>query len=137
MNTRSTYTKILSDNQVEYGWVIYGNPRTEDKTLKLGVARSYAEAVKALEKLVGRKELAFDGFGINGPDEFRSRLATMVRTHTGAYTQTHINYYGKLFENAPEMLELLRGAYSYLQDLDCSTDDLDRRIYALLREFPQ
>lgn len=85
-----------------------------------------------------RKELVFDGKGINGPDEYRSRLATFSPSGVGGmYTDTQIKHYGKLFESAPEMLELLRGAYSYLQDLDCSTDDLDRRIYNLLKEFPQ
>lgn len=49
-----------------------------------------------------RTELSFDGFGINGPDKYRSRVATFTTDDAG-------RKYGKLFEAAPEMLEALKG----------------------------
>jgi len=50
---------------------------------------------------IGRAELSFDGMGINGPDKYRSRLATF--TH-----QEGAEQYGKLFAAAPDMLAVLR-----------------------------
>jgi hypothetical protein len=50
-----------------------------------------------------RKELSYDGFGINGPDEFRSRIATFAPTCEGEERDR----YGKLFERAPDMLRVL------------------------------
>jgi hypothetical protein len=46
-------------------------------------------------------ELSFDGCGINGPDEYRTRLATFNRDGWPAETVTK---YGKLLEAAPELL---------------------------------
>ncbi len=44
-----------------------------------------------------RRELSYDGRGINGPDEFGSRLATFTSDEAG-------DKYGKLFEAVPELL---------------------------------
>lgn len=43
------------------------------------------------------KELSFDGKGINGPDKYRSRLATFANNEAA-------QKYGALFEAAPELL---------------------------------
>lgn len=48
-----------------------------------------------------RPELSYDGKGINGPDEYRSRIATFTSDAAG-------DNYGKLFEAAPELLAALR-----------------------------
>lgn len=48
-----------------------------------------------------RRELSYDGRGINGPDEYRSRIATFTSDAAG-------DKYGKLFEAAPEFLAALR-----------------------------
>lgn len=50
--------------------------------------------------------LSFDGFGINGGDEFKSRIATFVRA--GLAKEEDKKYYGHLFAAAPELLEALR-----------------------------
>lgn len=46
-----------------------------------------------------RTELSFDGHGINGPDEYRSRIAT--------FQNGQGEKYGLLFERAPQMLQAL------------------------------
>jgi len=48
-----------------------------------------------------RTELSFDGHGINGPDEYRTRIATFTGAHGAAD-------YGPLFAAAPELLRELR-----------------------------
>ena len=48
-----------------------------------------------------RPELSFDGKGINGPDEYRSRIATFLSAEAA-------EKYGKLFEAAPDLLRALR-----------------------------
>ena len=53
-------------------------------------------------KHTDRPELSFDGCGINGPDEFRSRIATFEREHI---TKGQLNRYGPLFAAAPEMAD--------------------------------
>jgi len=53
-------------------------------------------------------QLSFDGFGINGPDKYRTRLATFTNDEAG-------KAYGKLFESAPEMLQALRDALEVLE----------------------
>ncbi len=45
-----------------------------------------------------RPELSYDGRGINGPDEYRTRIATFANDAAG-------DQYGKLFQAAPELLE--------------------------------
>lgn len=45
-----------------------------------------------------RPELLFDGKGINGPDEYRTRIATFTSADAA-------EKYGPLFEAAPELLE--------------------------------
>jgi hypothetical protein len=44
-----------------------------------------------------RRELSFDGFGINDSDEYGSRIATFTNDEAG-------KKYGQLFESAPELL---------------------------------
>lgn len=56
-----------------------------------------------------RAELSFDGCGINGPDEYRTRLATFV-TVGGPDAMK----YGPLFAAAPELLAALKLAYELL-----------------------
>lgn len=52
-----------------------------------------------------RPELSFDGFGINGPDEYRSRIATFTKREDGTTAGAH---YGPLFAAAPELMAALR-----------------------------
>lgn len=58
-------------------------------------------------------ELSFDGFGINGPDEYRTRIATFTRDNEA-------KKYGPLFAAAPELLRLAehlaRDAYALTPD---------------------
>ncbi len=49
-----------------------------------------------------RSELTFDGFGINGPDEYRSRVATFTGS---AKENGQAEKYGPLFAQAPAMAE--------------------------------
>lgn len=48
-----------------------------------------------------RAALSFDGKGINGPDQYRTRIATFT-------TDEDAKKYGKLFEAAPELLLRLK-----------------------------
>lgn len=60
-----------------------------------------------------RPTFTFDGFGINGPDQYRSRLATFTRAG-----QEFPNL-GPMLEAAPDMLETLRAilnAHDYMQN---------------------
>ena len=50
-----------------------------------------------------RPELTFDGRGINGPDKYRSRVATFSSSLDGAT----VKQYGALFAAAPELLAAL------------------------------
>lgn len=52
-----------------------------------------------------RAELSFDGFGINGPDEYRSRIATFQE---GAGKL--IAKYGPMFATAPELLAHIKAS---------------------------
>ncbi len=56
-----------------------------------------------------RPELSFDGCGINGPDEYRSRIATFAR---GA----DVKRYGPLLAAAPELLAALRELVEWATD---------------------
>jgi hypothetical protein len=55
------------------------------------------------------KELSFDGHGINGPDEYRTRIATFNWSNPLAKN------YPELFEAAPELLEACKAAERALQ----------------------
>jgi hypothetical protein len=55
-----------------------------------------------------RRELSYDGRGINGPDEYRTRVATFTSPEVG-------DKYGRLFEAAPEMREALRWALRHVR----------------------
>lgn len=59
-----------------------------------------------------RRELSYDGRGINGPDIYRSRIATFVNDNEAG------KKYGKLFEASPEMLAFLK---KLLPDLEHGT----------------
>jgi hypothetical protein len=48
-----------------------------------------------------RRELSFDSIGINGPDEYRERVATFTRF---GYAEK----YGPLFAAAPDLLAALK-----------------------------
>ena len=57
-----------------------------------------------------RPELSFDGHGINGPDEYRTRIAAFI-TLAGA------ERYGPLFAAAPELLDLVKDFDLYLRQI--------------------
>jgi hypothetical protein len=57
-----------------------------------------------------RPELTFDGWGVNGPDEYRTRLCTFTRCHVmhGNDGKRPIaEHYGPMFAAAPELLAAL------------------------------
>lgn len=58
-----------------------------------------------------RPELSFDGFGINGPDEHRSRVATFANAEIG-------RKYGPLFAAAPDLLYALEAAVLFMEDAE-------------------
>ena len=55
---------------------------------------------------MGRSELSFDGCGINGPDKYRTRIATFP-IGIGSISDEEITRYGNLFAAAPELLTVL------------------------------
>ena len=55
-----------------------------------------------------RSELSFDGFGINGPDCYRSRIATFTKWPDSSEAERQ--RYGHLFEASPEMFKALEAA---------------------------
>ncbi len=59
-----------------------------------------------------RPELSFDGCGINGPDEHRTRLFTAPRDK---WDSPEIRKYAPLFVAAPDMLEALKEAENCLR----------------------
>jgi hypothetical protein len=68
---------------------------------------------------MSRTELSFDGFGINGPDEHRSRLVTFANNVNEADRKK----YGKLFEASPVMfvaLEKLEAILNAMPDAGSS-----------------
>lgn len=70
------------------------------------VSREQAKGLLAWDlgdKTTLRPELSFDGFGINGPDEYRTRLCTFRLDQPEVARK-----YGPLFEAAPELLEALK-----------------------------
>lgn len=50
-----------------------------------------------------KQELSFDGFGVNGSDEHKTRIARFLKTDEAMV-------YGPLFAAAPELLEALEFA---------------------------
>ncbi len=56
-------------------------------------------------------DFTFDGFGINGRDEYRTRLATL--TETGQREKV-----GPLFAASPDLREALEAAWDLLNDSD-------------------
>jgi hypothetical protein len=59
-----------------------------------------------------RTKLTFDGMGINGPDKYRTRVATFVNPDADGAK------YGKLFAAAPELVEALLLALPYVTDAE-------------------
>jgi hypothetical protein len=55
-----------------------------------------------------RPELTYDGHGINGPDEYRSRVATFTNGADAAK-------YGPLFATAPDLLAALEFVCEFYQ----------------------
>jgi hypothetical protein len=66
--------------------------------------------------------LSFDGCGINGRDEYRSRIATFA-DRGGPIAKE----YGPLFAAAPELLEDLKGIVAYASL--CKGTDIERVKY--------
>lgn len=73
-------------------------------------------------------ELSFDGFGINGPDEYRTRLATFRTTYDA-------RHFGPLFAASPDMhaalirisdrLEAWAEAHEHLSTVSRSESEID------------
>lgn len=59
---------------------------------------------------MNRPELSFDGCGINGPDEYRTRIATFAKVRGPDAMK-----YGPLFAAAPEMLRALETALTWMK----------------------
>jgi len=70
-----------------------------------------------------RPTLSFDGLGINGPDEYRSRVATFA-------TQEAAQEYGELFAAAPDMKDSLYNAASRFESLAVFLDG-DNQKFAM------
>lgn len=74
-----------------------------------------------------RHELSYDSHGINGPDEYRSRIATFAPGPAR-------DKYGPLFEAAPELLDTLErfvtACHAYLPE---TTDQAFCGLYASAR----
>lgn len=51
-----------------------------------------------------RRELSYDGFGVNGPDVFRTRLVTFNKSTT----EEDRKKYGRMFEASPELVQTLK-----------------------------
>lgn len=77
------------------------------------------EAAGAPEFEEERERLSFDGFGINGQDEYRTRIATF--TDSGQAEK-----WGALFEAAPDVADALEWAIGQIED------DLDHDHQAAL-----
>ena len=63
------------------------------------------------------KTLSFDGKGINGPDEHRSRLATFANPEAA-------KQYGPLFEASTDMLEALQVAETIMNEFAENSETL-------------
>lgn len=63
-----------------------------------------------------RPELTYDGIGINGPDEHRSRVAAFDK-------QADADKYGPLFAAAPDLLAALQGCIKVMQCADELSSD--------------
>lgn len=69
-----------------------------------------------------RTELSFDGCGINGPDEYRTRICTFAEKRGEI-----ANHYGPIFANASELLDALRRLVHPM----ASDDDVDHALAVL------
>lgn len=61
---------------------------------------------------MNRPTLSFDGCGINGPDEYRTRLFTVATPELR--NSPGVQRYGRMFASAPTMLQALRKAETAL-----------------------
>lgn len=68
-----------------------------------------------------RPELTFDGHGINGPDEYRSRLATFT---LGA----DVNKYGPLLAAAPDLVRLLKDCVGFIEQSMTEAQTLEHML---------
>lgn len=68
-----------------------------------------ARAILDSDAREGRGVLSFDGFGINGPDEYRTRVATFADDAAG-------KAWGDLFERSPELASFARAVQSAICD---------------------
>ena len=67
---------------------------------------------------MARSELTFDGKGINGPDEYRSRVAAFANAAAA-------EEYGALFAAAPELLSALTALAEYADSALSEISDQD------------
>ncbi len=65
-----------------------------------------------------RPELSYDGKGINGPDEYRARIATFDNAQAA-------KAYGPLFAAAPELLVACQEAFDELAVIRQAFDVMD------------
>lgn len=77
--------------------------------------------------------LSYDGFGINNGDEYKTRLATLLRANYKQDTEFILSHderdrLGRLFEKAPEMLELMKEYSNLLTSGNHFHGDLDKLI---------
>ncbi len=85
-------------------------------------------AAQAPAKLAtARPELSFDGFGINGPDTYRSRIVTFPNNVIDADRAK----YGPLFEAAPDLLAALKNIMDVWPNTDKVPGWIDRWTNAL------
>ena len=71
------------------------------------------------------RTLSFDGKGINGPDMYRTRLATFSTTNAA-------NAYGTLFAAAPKLLAALEAVTEQLDDWASNSEADDCDVKACL-----
>lgn len=75
-----------------------------------------------------RPLLSFDGKGINGPDEYRTRLATFT---PAALVSGDSEKWGRLMAAAPEMLAVLEDCRAMLRNTaECNLFDAVRAVIA-------
>ena len=67
------------------------------------------------------KSLSYDGFGINGRDEYRTRLATFAK----GLSEEQRREFGPLFAAAPELLAALKAMHDYFITESAALSDND------------
>lgn len=110
------------------GWHLGAFVDARRAELEAELAEEPAEDKEEELTMRGRRELSFDGRGINGPDEYRERVATFT-------SPEYARRYGRLFEAAPELraaaadaFGLLDGAAPPVDDPAAWREDVKRRL---------